>query len=47
MIPSQTLSAEAGLPSRSITERLDAAEILMLDGATGSELHRPSQECDP
>jgi hypothetical protein len=35
------------MPSRSIMERLNAGEILTLDGATGSERHRPSQECDP
>ena len=35
------------MPSRSSIERLNAGEILILDGATGSELHQPSQECDP
>jgi hypothetical protein len=35
------------MPSTSIMEHLNAGEILIPDGATGSELHRPSQECDP
>jgi hypothetical protein len=35
------------MPSRSIIESLNAGEILILDGATSSELHRPSQERDP
>jgi hypothetical protein len=35
------------MPLRGIMERLNSGEILILDGATSSELHRPSQECDP
>lgn len=44
--PRQTLSEEIRMPSRSIKERLNAGQILILDGATGSELHRPNPECD-
>jgi len=34
------------MPSQRMMEHLSAGEILILDGATGRELHRPGQECD-